>query len=389
MNRVHVFNRQTKAIALLAVLLVATLVSTLASAATITARSIELSSSSKAATGVSYKVDFTAVGSATGFVIDFCSNTPLLGQACTPPPGLSVTAATTSDATKDGTNTTANKFVGTKAISAGAQTITLAGVTNPTAAGTIYARIVTFNSNGQENYNSTTTGASNPGPNVVDDGGVAIAITDTVAVSGAVLESLTFCLSGAAIPKDCDTGNGGAALTAPVLVLGENTGGVVALNAQNVSTGTVNTQISTNAVSGAVIRLKSSASDCGGLVRAGAASNTAGCGIAPALNTGISAGQAKFGVRTGAVTDSATVTDASGTLQAVSGSNYNDTTYVLNYAAGNATGITSVFGDPFLDTNNAPINNKNMALTFGASVSNNTPAGLYSANLSMIATGKF
>jgi hypothetical protein len=30
-----------------------------------------------------------------------------------------------------------------------------------------------------------------------------------------------------------------------------------------------------------------------------------------------------------------------------------------------------------------------MALTFGASVSNDTPAGLYATDLSLIATGKF
>ena len=90
---------------------------------------------------------------------------------------------------------------------------------------------------------------------------------------------------------------------------------------------------------------------------------------------------------TGAVTD----TDASsnGTLRATPATGYNNTTYVFNYDATNATGVTSTYGDAILDTDSAPVNGKNMELTFGASVTNNTPAGLYATDLSMIATGKF
>lgn len=52
-------------------------------------------------------------------------------------------------------------------------------------------------------------------------------------------------------------------------------------------------------------------------------------------------------------------------------------------------GVTSPFGDRFLETAEAPANNKNMALTFGVAASNNTPAGNYSADLSLIAVGTF
>ena len=78
---------------------------------------------------------------------------------------------------------------------------------------------------------------------------------------------------------------------------------------------------------------------------------------------------------------------ANGTL--VPSAGYSNATYALNWLIGDATGVTSTYGDPFLNTASKPANNQNMTLTFGASVTNDTPAGLYSADLSLIATGKF
>ena len=112
------------------------------------------------------------------------------------------------------------------------------------------------------------------------------------------------------------------------------------------------------------------------------------CDIAPALDQGIEAGQARFGVKIAAAAD--TGVNPNGVLQAAADSFYVTTSrFSLNYVTGNGSGVTSVFGDPFLDTDGAPANGKNVALTFGASVANNTPAGLYSADLSLIAVGKF
>ena len=347
-----------------------------ASAAQVTQRSIALSSTSKGALGVSYEVNFTAAAGATSAVVDFCSNSPIIGQPCTAPTGFSSSGATTSGGFTIGTNTV-NKVIVTGTIGTGANTITLNGINNPSAAGPLYARIITFGA-GQDPAGYTSTA---PG-NHVDDGGLAISITDTVGVSGTVLESMTFCVSGATIAADCV----GAAATPPVLALGEPVGstGTVALTPGVISTGSIFTQISTNASNGAVISLKSSATNCGGLLRAGAPT---ACDIAPALAAGITTTDAAFGVRTADPTE--TGDNPTGTLRPFGGSAYNNTTYALNYAAGNATGVTSTFGDKFLDTNSLPANNQTMELTFGVSVTNNTPAGLYSADLSMIATGKF
>ena len=349
-----------------------------AAAAQVTDRSVELSSSSASATNVSYTVNFTSVGTAGAFVVDFCSNTALIGQTCTAPGGFDATSAASTTSGFTSVTGSTSKVLVTGTIGASSNiSVTLTGITNPSVAGPLYARIVTYaNPTDAGGYTDTNLDATGPH---VDQGGVAIAITSTVGVSGAVLESMTFCVSGDPITANCTvTGK------APSLKLGEAVGDTFALDATHVSTGSIYSQLSTNAASGAIVNLKSNATSCGGLLRIGA---PGACNILPALKSDISAGQAKFGVKANATTD--TGTNPNGVFQTVSGSGYNGSTYALNYVAGNATGVTSVYGDPFLDTNGAPANGKNMQLTFGASVSNDTPAGLYSADLSMIATGKF
>jgi len=377
MSSFRVFNQQVRRISIAAAFLMATivpaLVPSLVNAATVTERSIALTSSSKAATGVTYTANFTAVGAAGAFVLDFCNDSPILGQTCTAPTGFDASAAASTTSGFTDVVGSTSKIVVTGTINATDQvSVDITGINNPTTTDPLYARIVTFDTQAHANAYTSTT----PGTGVVDDGGVAIAITDTVGVSGAVLESMTFCAAKIAITADCAN----ASANTPVLKLGETVGTTVALDSTHVSTGDVYTQISTNAASGAVVSLKSGVA-CGGLKRVGAS----GCDIAPAVTGGISAGDAKFGLK--AAADADTGTNPNGTFQATNG--YGSSTFLLNWVSGNATGIASPYGDAVLNTNNLPANNKNVKITFGASINNSTPAGLYSADLSMIATGKF
>lgn len=348
-------------------------------AAQITERSITLSSSAPSATNVTYKVEFTPATSAGAFVVDFCSNSPVVGESCTGPTGMAVTSASSSTVGFTDVTGTGHQVVVAGTITAPTPvSVEIEGITNPSATGPLYARIVTYDTKTNANgYASDNLGSGNK-----DDGGVTMSINPVIGVSGTVLETMTFCVSGADIAKDC-----GGSLTTPVLTLGETVGDGKALVAGTISTGDIYTQLTTNASSGAVVRLKSNAADCGGLLRAGSPS---ACDIAPALNTGLSDADdsAKFGVHTNAPTNPTGFT-GTGTYQPVTGSNYNTSTYALNYVSGDATGVTSPYGDPFLDSDDAPINNKNMKLTFGATVGNNTPAGTYFADLNLIATGKF
>lgn len=386
MDIVRSFDRQTRLAVMMVglVVAIATLVfiPVLTSAAQVANRSIVLSSASINATAT-YQVNFTPETTGAGaFVVDFCTNSPLLGQECDVPAGLNVAGAA---AAANVDNLSASTLRVTQALTQGSETtVELEGIVNPSAAGTVYARIATFATEAAaDDYVSATPGA------VIDSGSVALAFTPTISVSGQVLESLTFCVSGAPIDANCTVDP----LAPPVLRLGVQTGDVIALDPNALSEGSLYTQISTNAVNGAIVRLQSDATDCGGLVRLGAVDNEAGCGIAPALGADIAAGQARFGVKTTTATPTAEHPDATGIFRPyeppVGDAFYGNGLFAMNYVAENNEGVTSTYGDPFLDTGNAFVNNMNMELIFGASASNNTPAGDYSANLSLIATGRF
>lgn len=380
----RVLDRHTRSVAAAIGLLLATLAPAIApalvSAEILTDRSIELSSSTKDADNVTYEVAFTTTAVAQSLVLQFCDDTPLIGESCSAPSGFTVASAATSTSGVTITNkATANKIVleSTDLATPGAQTIDITGINNPTAAGALYARIVTYDDTGANALTAYTTTAL--GSNSKDTGSVALSITDGVSVSGKVLESLSFCVAGgtAVITDSC----GDAASHPPTLELGETVGSVKALSSSAVSTGDIYTQISTNAAGGAIVRMKSDAVSCGGLLLVGAAPGN--CYIAPAGSSDFSAGAAKFGVKVATTTDG---TSPNGTINLASP--YNASTYAMNYVD-STTGVTGVYGDPIFDTNDAPVNNKNQKLTFGASITNQTPAGKYAANLSLIATGKF
>jgi len=380
-------NRRVGSLFAVAALVLATitpgLVPAFASAAQVTERSVALTSSSKAAPAVEYTINFKSISAAGAIVFDFCQNSPLVGASCTAPAGFDVSAATVSggDFVKGtGAANSSNTVFVTGTVGADAQTsVVLTGVNNPTAAGPLYVRIVTYvDGTTAADYTSAVLGTT------IDRGSAAVSITDTVGVSAAVLESMVFCVSGTALSSPGCTG-----ATAPVVALGEIvTGTIRAIDAQHISEGSVYSQISTNAVSGAVVSLKSSTT-CGGLKRAVATV----CDIAAAGSDGLTAaGQAKFGVRVVSAADpSGSVSDGTYQIYGTTQVNawYDATLLKLNYVANGSAGVTSPYGDSILDTAGAPVNNKNVQLTFGASAANNTPAGTYSTDLSLIATGKF
>lgn len=369
MNIVSSFKERAPKIAISIALLLAVIapavVVTHVFAAQATERSIALSSSSASASNVTYEVNFTTPSDASGgFVIDFCKNTPDPTVTCVAPDNFTAAGvATTDNGYSAAQGTGVNQVVVTAAITHDEPvSVKLNGLQNPSTSGALYARVATFNTGDQAT--------------AIDQGSVAISITNTIGVSGSVLESMTFCVAGKQqIGDNCDT----SANDPATLKLGETVGSVTALSSTAISTGQLYTQISTNAAGGAVVNLKSF-NDCGGLRRA----DVTTCDIAPALGTGISAGDAKFGLTIGTPVGGG---NAKGTVAAAGA--YSSSVYKLNYASDKSSGVTSAIGDPILNTAGAPANNQNVPVTFGVSVSNNTPAGNYSTSLSMIATGKF
>lgn len=381
MNSTRIFNRQTGAMAMAVALVLALFASAIASAAQVTERSIALSSSSVKATGVTYTVNFTPAAAATAFVVDFCSDTPVVGQPCAAPVGFTAVGVGTAPA---GFTVTpgVSKIVAAGTLTAATPvSVALAGVTNPDAAGPLYARIVTYDTpTNAAAYTSTDLGTGN-----VDEGGVAMSITPTVAVTGSVLESMTFCVASVAITATCAN----ASANPPVLKLGTTVGDITVLDPSTVNEGDIFTQISTNATTGAVVSLKSNAIGCGGLINSGAPTQ---CYIPATGAADLVQGTPGFGVKTSASTPTALAPSPIGVLQPFDTAGtpfYSSAKYAFNWITGDATGVTSTFGDQFLDTAGAPVNNQNVTLTFGAAVSANTPAGSYSTDLSLIATGKF
>lgn len=351
-----------------------------ASADALSNRSIAMSDATPGATGVTYNVTFNAPQAAGAYVVDFCSDSPVIGDTCADPAGFSASSAATSTPSTTVAGATSQVVVTQSVAGSGAQaSVAISGITNPSAAGPLYARIVTFdNATSAGNYSATDAEPAG----ALDWGGVALSITNDINVTGRVLESMIFCVASVEITEDC----GNAAANAPVLKLGEGTGNDKALVSSAISTGDLYTQISTNAAGGAIVSLKSDALGCGGLVRLGVPGS---CDIAPALNTDIAKGQAKFGIKASPAAATDGVTTAGGTYQVTDPVYYSNDAYAFRYVQDDASGVTSVYGDPFLDTDGAPANNMNMKLTFGASVANDTPAGDYSTHLSLIATGKF
>jgi len=355
---------------------------TAVSADQVTDRQIQMSSTTPGATNTSYDVTFTPKAAGTTVVVEFCAASPVITETCTAPTGFDSGSATATGGTiADGyTNSTASvKVTPTTALVADTpKNFTITNVKNPTTSGTFYARIITYTDATQSNGHTAlgTYGTH------VDDGGIALHTTAPFQVSAVIRETMNFCVSDgeAAEPTAGCTG-----LTTPSVILGH--GSPAALDSSATNDDSVTTQLSTNASSGAIVYLKNGNS-CGGLFRLGATPGT--CDIPP-VATGTDAilpGTAKFGMKVDASTDATGGSTAAGTITRdadySTGANYG-----MNWVNGNATGVSSTYGDPIYTSAGAPVSNKNVELTFGATASPNTPAGSYSATMNLIAVGKF
>lgn len=369
-----------------------------------TARSVEMSNSAAGATNTTYTVSFTTAtaGIVQAVVINFCDDYPIIGQSCGYTAGQSVSIGSAAITNVTGTNdntvgasdwklsanansaTAGNGVIlvatntsgtNTSIVSGHPLTFTFTGITNPNYSScsnntspncTFYARILTYTTAaGGTGYQSATIGAP------TDAGGAAMSTTSTISVTAKVMEQITFCVSGAA-PTNCSTG-----VTSPTITIGNGSG---ILDTAGVYTSNVFTQTSTNANSGVAVRLKTTSSTtCAGLSSNGGTS----CTI-PAVASGattpqtITAGTAAFGM---CVTP--------GTANTTATAPYNNggcTQYGMDDSSANKT--TSTYGSQIFSSTGA-INGENDTLKYAATASSTTPAGIYTTNESLIATGTY
>lgn len=196
-----------------------------AKAAQVTSRSIRLTTSVPTNSGactvscdVTYNVGFTVATTAViqGIVIDFCSDSPLIGATCTAPTDFDINESTlaigsltgisgfTLNAASDTNTVVLTNGSGGSVSAATAVAIPLGtssssdGLRNPSTVGTFYARVLTYTTSaGATGYTSASPGTH------TDDGGIAMSTARQLTVNARVQEQLEFCV--AAIAGTIDT----------------------------------------------------------------------------------------------------------------------------------------------------------------------------------------
>lgn len=380
-----------------------------ADAAELSSRSVKLETATAGATGVSYEFTFTA-SSATdiqGVIIDFCaddgstSGGPIPGTNCVIPTSM-IRGSSITTLTIDGTDDASGWTVATEGTTAlrlnrtaaaygvdasDVFVVTIDGFTNPTLTqpnNSAYARLFTYDSTADADGYTSANPAVVGEP--VDNGSVAFAIVPEINVSAIVRETLTFCVGGgqtalstaSSIYNNCtgnaDGGNDGvgSTITAPSISLGATVGGIKVLDNQAVYTGDIFYQLTTNAATGADLRIKGASADL-----------VSGSNTIPAFgaNLVMPAGTAAFGMNVN--TPGTPSSGATATVDAA----YPDGTAPTQYAFIKAA-IESTYGDAFA-TVGGPTRNANGRLTFGATASADTQAGIYAGKYSLIATPKY
>lgn len=378
----------------------------------VTSRKITLNNSSPSATSVTYAVSFipTAGGSSTlgGIVVDFCANTPIVGDtSCTYPTAFTMGATpvfnTITGIGTGGTWVTTSSCQGgaaagqtqvLKLTNATAQSVTglgttpitfnVTGVTNTSSNGAFYARIITFDtkSNADTNYtcSGTTRAATFTGQQ--DYGGVALSTAQNAIITSKVFETLSFCV----YQTSCGT--------QAQLTLGDAVTGLSAANAY--VNNNAKYTLATNAQSGVSVTIFGQT-----LCRAATltfancptGANTSTISAIGGTAATRSVGTEQFGMCINAVSgttaqapyddngtgNNCTTGIATGTYSGTSKFGFDDT---------NTTGTNSAGGDVVLSSAGA-VASASSQFAFLADISTTTEAAVYQANLNLVATGTF
>lgn len=367
-------------------------------------RSITMSSSKVGDTGVSYLVTFEPGTNATtvkSIAVDFCANTPIIGDSCTATVGTSTpslgsaTVTTTGGAgignltggpwtanvTNSGRTLTITSSTGMTMNTATSYYFTINLVTNPTNLGTFYGRILTFPNDTTSNYADGYT-ATNTGTNIpTDAGGIALSTANQITITAKVQERIVFCVYTTGTGNNC-TGKSGSDIT-----LGDANGVLDPVGAYVDKTAKYT--VSTNASQGVNIRVRGTTLTSG--------SNTITANVTPATSV---PGSEQFGLCTyesasvaGGLSantkyDGGTGTECSGTSQTAGtatpgGDNSADFAFDTNAT----NGTTSTYGDVIATKLAGDFSTG--TLVFIGNVGNSTEAGIYKTTLTFIATGTY
>lgn len=376
---------------------------------------------------VTYKVGFTVADDTQdigGIVIEFCSDTPIIGDTCTAPTGMDVDAANLAlnqpgfptGFTVDVAESTANKVVlnhvtdvdpdpaedvefdlGTAAAND--------GIDNPeTTNTTFYARILTYTTaTGADDYTSTDLDGPGNATPPVDAGGIALSTAAQITITAKVPEKLTFCVYTSISANTC------SGVTGTAITLGDDNG--VLSDVEEFVNKDAQYTVATNALYGVAIRIKG-----GTLKTSPGCPETPGqsCSIDAALPTGGPPGTTpvasvdgseQFGFCTYASAGGATLTPAAPYNDA----DCNTTVDNANDAGNNNPDDAALAGTAFAFDNDI-INNPTNAtistygqiiankaagtfstgvLAFLGNITTTTEPGIYTTTLTFIATGTY
>lgn len=333
-------------------------------------RSITMSSSAPSATNVNYHVTFTVATPylLSALIVDFCSNSPTVGDDCNGPTGLSAGVSSTVSNFTIGGSPISGWTVGSiggddtllyQAASSGSGTSVVPGtviafditnITNPSSVTSFYARILTYSAQ-SPNYTDTSP------DEYKETGSLALSTAGGIGLTFQVPESLAFCV----YKSSCGD--------SPIVVLGH--GSPTRLDSTAVDTGSVQFALSTNAQTGVVVNAK------GDTLKAGSSQIPPIDSGSGNPNKSMTAGTAAFGMDIPS-------SDAAYTVPACLQGNGTAT----GFYCFNLAGITGAFGSAVI-SGTGPLNNALATLTFAATAAPDTPAGEYSATISLVAVATF
>jgi hypothetical protein len=324
-------------------------------------------------------VKFTAATSATikSIAVDFCANSPIVGDSCTAPaapftvggsPSVTIVGGITGWSSfaslNSGRTLTLTDATGTS-LTGGSTVVEfdITGVTNTSTLGAFYGRILTFpndsGANSAANYTAGTPGT------YTDQGGIAMSTANQIDITAKVQETLIFCVY--------TTGSNCAGASGTAVAIGD-ANGVLANTSGNYQANS-KFSLGSNALNGVKVRMK------GDTLKSGANSITAqgtSCTADSSTST-----VSQFGMKIsspGANTPATAPYDCTGSNHSLD----------ISTACGSANdgNITCLYGQEIASTASAT-DEEESVLEWNAKAANATPAGIYTATMTFIATGTY
>lgn len=295
------------------------------------------------------KFDEATNGNIGSITFEYCSNSPIRFEACTPPAGLNVNAANlvsqtgNTGFTIDAADTTANTIVLTRAAAPGIIGPTsyfFDNITNPSTSGeTVFVRVWTH------------TSSDGSGPQI-DGGAVAFSVQDVFNIGAYIPPFLRLCV-GIIVAPDCSS------LVGDSLDLGD-------LSSTRANAGTSQFATATNDPSGYVIYALGT-------------TMTSGNDTIPSLGapTASSPGSGQFGINLRANLAPAVGQDPVGLGTGAPTANYNIPNRFLFNSGDSIT------------TADLPSNYNRMTVSYLVNIPKSQAAGIYSTTMTYVATVQF